>query len=670
VYRARVGPAGARARPVDQVKSPSGARGLATGRAKERAMTSVYDEVYERARRDPGGFWGAAAEDIHWDRRWDRVFDDARPPFYRWFVGGRLNTCYNALDLHIDRGRGKQRALIYDSPVTDTVRAFTFDELREQVARVAGALRRQGIETGDRVLIYMPMVPEAIMVMLACARIGAVHSVVFGGFASNELAKRIDDARPKLILSASCGIEVNRVVPYKPLLDGALELARHPVPRCVILQRPQASAELKPGRDLDWGDFMAGAPAVECVSVAATDPLYVLYTSGTTGIPKGVVRDNGGHAVALKWSMQAVYGMGAGEVYWAASDIGWVVGHSYIVYAPLLKGCTTILYEGKPVGTPDPGAFWRLIGQHGVNVLFTAPTAFRAIKKEDPQGTHMQKYDLSRFRTLFLAGERCDPDTLLWAREKLGVPVIDHWWQTETGWPIAANCVGLGMLPVKPGSPTKAVPGYDVRVLGEDNRELPAGQIGSIAITLPLPPGCLPTLWNNDAGYETSYLTKHPGHYLTGDAGYRDEDGYLYIMSRVDDIINVAGHRLSTGAMEEVLSAHPDIAECAVVGVADEIKGEVPVGFVVTKAGVERPEGEIVRELVDKIRQQIGPVAAFKTAMIVKRLPKTRSGKILRGTMKRIADGQEYTMPATIDDPVILSEITDALKGVGYPKRG
>jgi propionyl-CoA synthetase len=514
----------------------------------------------------------------------------------------------------------------------------------------------------------MPMVPEAVMAMLACARLGAIHSVVFGGFAANELAKRIEDAQPKLVLSASCGIEVNRVIPYKPLLDGAIEISRHKPDRCVVLQRPQARAALLKGRDLDWDDFVAGATPAECVSVAATDPLYILYTSGTTGQPKGVVRDNGGHAVALKWSMQSIYGVGSGEVYWAASDIGWVVGHSYIVYAPLLKGCTSILYEGKPVGTPDPGAFWRLCAQHGVNVLFTAPTAFRAIKKEDPHGAHMAKYDLSRFRTLFLAGERCDPDTLLWAREKLGVPVIDHWWQTETGWPIAANCVGLGMLPVKPGSPTKSVPGYDVRVLSEDNRDMAPAQIGSIAIRLPLPPGCLPTLWNNDAGYEKSYLTKHPGFYLTGDAGYKDDDGYIYIMSRVDDIINVAGHRLSTGGMEEVLAAHPDVAECAVVGVVDDIKGEVPVGFVVTKAGVTRSEGDIVRELVDRIRAEIGPVAAFKTALVVKRLPKTRSGKILRGTMKRIADGQEYTAPATIDDPAILGEIAQALKNVGYPK--
>jgi propionyl-CoA synthetase len=630
-------------------------------------MASVYEQVYQRSMRDPEGFWAEAAEDIYWERRWDKVFDDSRKPFFRWFVGGRLNTCFNALDLHIERGRGKQIALIYDSPVTGTVKSYTYDAFRDEVARTAGALRRQGIAQGDRVIIYMPMVPEAVVAMLACARIGAIHSVVFGGFASHELAKRIDDATPKMILSASCGIEVGRVIPYKPLLDKAIELSSHKPARCVILQRPQEKAQLHKGRDLDWGDFLSGAPAAECVPVAATDPLYILYTSGTTGIPKGVVRDHGGHAVALKWSMENIYGMGAGETYWAASDIGWVVGHSYIVYAPLLKGCTTILYEGKPVGTPDPGAFWRLISQHGVNALFTAPTAFRAIKKEDPQGTHIGKHDLSRFRTLFLAGERCDPDTLHWAEDRLHVPVIDHWWQTETGWPIAANCVGLGQLPVKPGSPTKEVPGYDVRVLDEANKELPAGQIGSIAIRLPMPPGCLPTLWNNDAGYEKSYLLQHPGHYLTGDAGYQDEDGYLYIMSRVDDIINVAGHRLSTGAMEEVLAGHPDVAECAVVGVADALKGEVPVGFVVTKAGVDRSDAELATQLVERVRERIGPVAAFKLAMVVKRLPKTRSGKILRGTMKKIADGTEYGMPATIDDPAILEEIAESLKKAGYP---
>ena len=632
-------------------------------------MASVYEQVYEQSMRDPERFWAEAAEDIYWERRWDKVFDDSRKPFYRWFVGGRLNTCFNALDLHIERGRGKQIALIYDSPVTGTVKSYTYDAFRDEVARTAGALRRQGIVQGDRVIIYMPMVPEAVIAMLACARIGAIHSVVFGGFASHELAKRIDDAAPKMILSASCGIEVGRVVPYKPLLDQAIELSSHKPARCVILQRPQQKAQLIKGRDLDWGDFLSGAPAAECVPVEATDPLYILYTSGTTGVPKGVVRDHGGHAVALKWSMENIYGMGAGEVYWAASDIGWVVGHSYIVYAPLLKGCTTILYEGKPVGTPDPGAFWRLIAQHAVNALFTAPTAFRAIKKEDPQGIQIGKYDLSRFRTLFLAGERCDPDTLHWAEEHLRVPVIDHWWQTETGWPIAANCVGLGRLPVKPGSPTKAVPGYDVRVLDEGNKELPPGQIGSIAIRLPMPPGCLPTLWNNDAGYETSYLLQHPGHYLTGDAGYEDEDGYLYIMSRVDDIINVAGHRLSTGAMEEVLAGHPDVAECAVVGVADALKGEIPVGFVVTKAGVARSDAEVAKQLVERVRERIGPVAAFKLAMVVKRLPKTRSGKILRGTMKKIADGTEYSMPATIDDPAILDEIAASLKNAGYPGR-
>jgi len=632
-------------------------------------MTTIYDEVYTRSMTQPESFWAAAAEDVYWERRWDRVFDGSRPPFYRWFMGGVLNTCYNALDLHVDRGRGKQPALVYDSPVTDTVKTFTYGELRDEVARCAGMLRGQGIGKGDRVIVYMPMVPEAVIAMLACARIGAIHSVVFGGFAAKELATRIDDAKPKAIVSASCGIEVNRVIPYKPLLDQAIALARHKVERCVILQRPQERAALVQGRDHDWHEAMAAARPADCVPVAATDPLYILYTSGTTGIPKGVVRDHGGHAVALKWSMAGVYGMGAGETFWAASDIGWVVGHSYIVYAPLLKGCTTILYEGKPVGTPDPGAFWRVCAQHGVNALFTAPTAFRAIKKEDPQGTHIGRHHLSRFRTLFLAGERCDPDTLHWAEDRLRVPVIDHWWQTETGWPIAANCVGLGTLPVKAGSPTKSVPGYDVRVLGEDGGEMKAGDIGAIVIRLPMPPGCLPTLWNNDAGYEKSYLARYPGYYLTGDAGYKDEDGYVYIMSRVDDIINVAGHRLSTGAMEEVLAGHPDVAECAVVGVADELKGEVPLGFVVTKAGVERADTDIARELVERVRQNIGPVAAFKTALVVKRLPKTRSGKILRGTMKKIADGLEYGVPATIDDPAILAEIGDALKAIGYPRR-
>ena len=631
-------------------------------------MTSVYDEVYRLAQNNPEEFWGAAANQLHWDRSWQQIRDDSNPPFYRWFVGGVLNTCYNCLDRHIDRGRGKQLALIYDSPVTNTLRHFTYRELRDEVARVAGALKAQGVNTGDRVILYMPMVPEAVIGMLACARIGAVHSVVFGGFAAKELATRIDDAKPTLILSASCGIEVDRVIPYKPLLDEAIELATHKPKHVLVLQRAQEPASLVPGRDLDWNDTCKNSDPVDCVPVSATDPLYILYTSGTTGIPKGVVRDNGGHAVALNWSMEHIYGVGAGEVYWAASDIGWVVGHSYIVYGPLLCGATTVLYEGKPVGTPDPGAFFRVIEQHGVTTLFTAPTAFRAIKKEDPDGHYIKQYDLSRFRTLFLAGERSDPDTLAWAQHHLQVPVIDHWWQTETGWPIASNCVGLGMLPIKPGSPTKVVPGFDVRILGDNGDEMPAGEIGALVLKLPMPPGCLPTLWHNDSGYQQSYLSQYPGYYLSGDAGYQDEDGYLFIMSRVDDIINVAGHRLSTGGIEEVLAAHPDVAECAVVGVADALKGEVPLGFAVTKTGVTRPEEDIVAELVDRVRKTIGPVAAFKQAALVPRLPKTRSGKILRGTIKKIADGTSYVTPATIDDPVILDEIATALTGLGYPK--
>jgi propionyl-CoA synthetase len=632
-------------------------------------LSASYEELYNRSLDDPEGFWAEAAEDVHWYKKWDKVLDTSRKPFYQWFTGGVLNTCYNALDLHVANGRADQPALIYDSPVTGTKKTFTYRELLDQVARFAGVLTSQGVHKGDRVIIYMPMVPEAVIAMLACARIGAVHSVVFGGFAADELATRIDDAKPKLIVSASCGIEVNRVIPYKPLLDRAIESAEEKPQRTIILQRPQSEASMIAGRDLDWAELMAGAEPVDCVPVAATDPLYILYTSGTTGIPKGVVRDNGGHLVALKWSMKNIYGVDAGEVYWAASDVGWVVGHSYIVYAPLFQGCTTIIYEGKPVGTPDPGAFWRVISEHKVSVLFTAPTAFRAIKREDPDGDHIGKYDLSSFGTLFLAGERCDPDTLLWAQKHLAVPVIDHWWQTETGWAIGANCVGLGMLPVKPGSCTKAVPGYDVRILDEACREVAAEQIGSIAIKLPLPPGCLPTLWNNDAGYQEAYLSTFPGYYTTEDAGFKDEDGYLWIMSRTDDIINVAGHRLSTGAMEEVLSAHPQVAECAVMGVADEIKGEVPLGMVVLKAGVSRPDNEIIQELVKMVREKIGPIASFKTATVVKRLPKTRSGKTLRGTMKKIADGVEYRMPATIDDPAVLDEIKEALTALGYPHK-
>lgn len=630
---------------------------------------SVYDEVYQRSLEDPSGFWGEAAEDIHWYKKWDKVLDDSNPPFYRWFVGGEMNTCYNALDYHVENGRGDQPALIYDSPVTKQVKQYTYRELRDEVARFAGVLRNQGVEKGDRVIIYMPMVPEAAVAMLACARIGAVHSVVFGGFAAKELATRINDAKPKVIVSASCGIEVTRVIEYKPLLDEAIEIADSKPEKCVILQRPQAEASMIEGRDVDWQEAVAATEPVDCVSVAATDPLYILYTSGTTGVPKGVVRDNGGHAVALKWSMKNIYGMDAGEVYWAASDVGWVVGHSYIVYAPLLKGCTTILFEGKPVGTPDAGVFWRVISQHNVSALFTAPTAFRAIKREDPNGEFIKMYDLSNYRMLFLAGERCDPDTLHWAEDKLGVPVIDHWWQTESGWPIAANPTGLELFEVKPGSASKPVPGYDIQILDpEDNTPLPDGQIGSIVVKLPLPPGCLPTLWHNDEGYKRSYLSASPGYYSTADAGFKDEDGYLWIMSRTDDIINVAGHRLSTGGMEEVLAAHPDVAECAVIGVADALKGEIPVGFVVLKAGVERDESEIVKELVQMVREKIGPVAAFKTATVVKRLPKTRSGKILRGTMKKIADGTDYRMPATIDDPAILEEITEDLAGLGYPR--
>jgi propionyl-CoA synthetase len=616
---------------------------------------------------DPENFWAEAAEAVHWHKKWDRVLDDSRPPFYRWFPGGLLNTCYNALDRHVESGRANQPALIYDSALTGIVRTFTYRELLDQVARFAGVLSAQGVQKGDRVIIYMPMVPEAIVAMLACARIGAIHSVVFGGFASHELANRITDARPKVIISASCGIEAGRIIPYKPLLDKAIELAAVKPERCIIVQRPQEKAAMIGGRDLDWSEEMARVKPAGCIPVEATDPLYILYTSGTTDMPKGIVRDNGGHLVALQWSMQNIYGVAPGEVFWAASDVGWVVGHSYIVYAPLFNGNTTVLYEGKPVGTPDAGTFWRVVSQHGVKVLFTAPTAFRAIKREDPNGEFIRKYDLSRFRTLFLAGERCDPDTLLWAQKQLGVPVIDHWWQTETGWPIGANCIGLGMLPVKPGSCTKPVPGYDVRVLGDDGRELPPTQIGSIGIKLPLPPGCLPTLWNNDEGYRKAYLARFPGYYLTADAGYKDEDGYLWVMTRTDDIINVAGHRLSTGALEEVLASHPDVAECAVFGVTDPIKGEIPLGLIVLKAGVRRSDDEIVSEAVQMVRERIGAVASFRVATVVKRLPKTRSGKILRGTIKKIADGVDYQVPATIDDPLILDEITADLSVLGYP---
>ena len=627
-------------------------------------LTARYDEAYARSLRDPEGFWAEAAREIRWTRPWSRVLDDSRAPFYRWFAGAETNTCYNALDRHVEEGRGGQAALIYDSPLAGTQASFTYAELRDAAARCAGALRALGVGKGDRVIVYMPMVPETVVAMLACARIGAIHSVVFGGFASPELATRIDDAKPKLIIAASCGLEPGRTVPYKTLLDEAIRLAESKPRHCLILQRPMLEAAMVAGRDRDWHEAMAAAQPADWVPVAATDPLYILYTSGTTGIPKGVVRDNGGHMVALRWSMQHVYGVEPGEVYWAASDVGWVVGHSYIVYAPLLHGCTTVLYEGKPVGTPDPGAFWRVISEHRVAAMFTAPTAFRAIKKEDPNGEHIKRFDLSRFRTLFLAGERADPDTLHWAEGHLRRPVLDHWWQTETAWAIVANCVGLGMLPVKYGSPTKAVPGYDVQVVDDDCKPVAPGTIGNLVVRLPLPPGCLPTLWNNDEGYVQSYLRQFPGYYKTADAGFKDEDGYLFVMSRTDDIINVAGHRLSTGGVEEVLSGHPDVAECAVIGVAEPVKGEVPLGFVVLKAGVARPDAEIVAELVQRVRERIGPVASFKVAVVVKRLPKTRSGKILRGTMKKIADGEEYRLPATIDDPAILPEIAAALAGL------
>jgi propionyl-CoA synthetase len=624
------------------------------------------DETHRRSLEHPEEFWGEAASAIDWFEPWETVLDDSRAPFYRWFAGGRLNTCYNALDRHVQHGRADQLALIYDSPVTGTTARFTFRELRDEVARFAGALRADGVEPGDRVIVYMPMVPEAAIAMLACARIGAIHSVVFGGFAANELASRIEDAAPKVIVSASCGVEPSGIVAYKPLLDAAIELVEVQPERCIVLQRPALEAELDPDRDRDWEEAVAQAEPADCVPVDAVDPLYILYTSGTTGRPKGIVRDNGGHAVALEWTMKNVYGVDPGEVYWAASDVGWVVGHSYIVYAPLLHGCTTVLYEGKPVGTPDPGAFWRVVSEHGVSTLFTAPTAFRAIRQQDPDGKHIERYDLSGFRTLFLAGERCDPETLRWAEEKLGVPVIDHWWQTETGWPIAANCLGIEHLPVVPGSPTRPVPGWDLRVLDGSGNELPAGEIGALVVKLPMPPGSSPTLWNADERFRETYLSTYPGYYETADAGYIDERGYVFVMARTDDIINVAGHRLSTGAMEEVLASHADVAECAVIGVADDLKGQLPVGFVVLKAGVERPDQQVVAEVVQLVRNRIGPVASFKTAAVVERLPKTRSGKILRGTMRRIADGEEYTTPATIDDPAILDEMAVALRRMGY----
>ncbi|HEU4346908.1 MAG TPA: propionyl-CoA synthetase [Actinoplanes sp.] len=619
-----------------------------------------YQAAYQRSVQDPTGFWRDAAEAIDWDVPPADVLDESAAPIYRWFPDARLNTCYNALDRHVEAGRGDQTALIYDSPVTGTVGAYSYRELRDEVAVFAGALRRLGVGAGDRVVIYMAMVPEAVIAMLACARLGAVHSVVFGGFGARELAARIDDARPTVIVASSCGIEPARVVPYQPMLDAALAEATHRPDRCVVLQRPQRAFALTAGRDITWADAVAGAEPADCVPVAATDPLYILYTSGTTGKPKGVVRDNGGHAVALRWSMEHIFAARPGDVFWAASDVGWVVGHSYIVYAPLLTGATTVLYEGKPVGTPDAGAFWRVVSQHRVTVMFTAPTAIRAVKKEDPEGRLPAGYDLSSLTALFLAGERLDPETYTWAGERLGVPVVDNWWQTETGWPIAASPRGLEELPTKPGSPSFPVPGYRVRVVDSSGADVPPGEDGSIVLQLPLPPGCLPTLWGDDERYVRSYLSAFPGNYLTGDGGRFDDEGYLYVMGRTDDVINVAGHRLSTGAMEEVLAAHPAVAECAVIGVHDPLKGQVPRGLVVLKSGADVDPAVLSAELVAMVRDQIGAVAALRRIDVVAGLPKTRSGKILRRTMRGIADGRDEPVPSTIDDPAVL----DALRPV------
>ena len=621
-----------------------------------------YQEEFRRSLAQPDQFWREAAGLIDWYTEPAVVLDGSNPPFYRWFTGATLNTCFNAVDRHVRDGRGDQPALIYDSPVTGSQRTITYRRLLGEVARFAGVLRGMDVHAGDRVVLYMPMVPEAVVAMLACARIGAVHSVVFGGFAANELAARIEDARPDVIVSASCGIEVSRVVEYKPILDQAIGLSRHKPRSCVILQRPQAVAPLTGGRDLDWQEAVAGAEPAGCVPVRATDPLYILYTSGTTGRPKGVVRDNGGHAVALRWSMQHIYDTQPGDVYWAASDIGWVVGHSYIVYAPLLAGCTTVLYEGKPVGTPDAGAFWRVIEEHRVKALFTAPTAFRVIKKEDPEGQHARGRDLSSLRYLFLAGERLDPETYRWARDLLGIPVIDHWWQTETGWAIAADPMGLEALAPKPGSPTVPMPGYDVHVVDLSGEDVPTGGKGDIVVRLPLPPGCLPTLWGDDQRFADSYLSRYPGYYLTGDGGFFDPDGYLFVMGRTDDVINVAGHRLSTGEMEEVLASHPAVAECAVIGVADTIKGQVPRGFVVLKSGASADPGAVPAELVKLVRDQIGPVAALRQVDVVAALPKTRSGKILRKTMRGIAEGNDEPVPSTIEDPAVLDALRPQLR--------
>ncbi len=629
-------------------------------------MTTDYESAYRRSLDEPEDFWAEAARGVDWDQPWDRVLDDSGAPFYRWFAGARLNTCYNAVDRHVEAGRGDAPALIFDSVMTGTARTLTFAGLQNETARLAGALAELGVGKGDRVVIYMPMIPEAAIAMLGCARLGAIHSVVFGGFAANELATRIDDAAPKAILSASCGLEPGRIVAYKPLLDDAIDMASHKPDACIVLQREQLVADMQE-RDHDWVETVGAATPHACVSVAATDPLYILYTSGTTGEPKGIVRDNGGHAVALHWSMKAIYGVDAGDVFWAASDIGWVVGHSYIVYGPLLRGCTTVMFEGKPVGTPDAGVFWRVIAEYGVKAMFTAPTAMRAIRRADPDGALLHQHDLSKFATQFLAGERCDPETLHWTERQLGVPVIDHWWQTETGWAIAGNTVGLGAFPVRAGSAGRPMPGWDVRIINEGGHEPEEGEPGAIVCKLPMPPGFAPTLWNAEERFREAYLANYPGYYETGDAGFIDEEGYVFVMSRTDDVINVAGHRLSTGAIEEVLATHPDVAECAVTGIRDALKGHIPLGFLCLKAGAERDPDAVVAESVELVRSRIGPVAAFKRALVVERLPKTRSGKVLRGTLRRMADGDEYKVPATIDDPESLDEIGVRLAGIGLP---
>ncbi len=628
-----------------------------------------FDEVFQRSVENPEEFWAEAAKDITWYKKPEKGLDDSNPPFYKWFVGGKMNTCYNAVDRHVENGRADQTAIIYDSPVTNTIAKITYKELQTKVATFAGGLASLGVGKGDTVVIYMPMIPEAAVAMLACARLGAVHSVVFGGFAPHELAIRIDHAQPKVLITASGAIEGKKTLEYKPLVDSAIKQSTHEVEKVILFQRDIVKSTMIEGRDVDWSELVSKSKPVGCTEVDATDPLYILYTSGTTGMPKGVLRDNGGHAVALLWTMKNLYDINPGEVWWSASDVGWVVGHSYIVYAPLLQGSTTVFYEGKPIGTPDAGAFWRVISQHKVKTLFTAPTAFRAIKKEDPNGDFIKKYDISCFKCLYLAGERTDPDTLHWAEDMIGVPVIDHWWQTETGWAIVGNCRGIEELPVKEGSPTKALPGYDVRVVNDDCEEVPRGTEGNIVCKLPLPPGTLTTLWRNDERFVKSYMTKFPGYYETSDGGYIDEDGYVYVMGRMDDVINIAGHRLSTGAMEEIISNHPDVAECAVFGADDQMKGQLPVGFFVVKAGVTRDGNEIKDELVKMVRESIGPIACFRDACQVARLPKTRSGKILRGTMRSIANNKDYKVPSTIDDPTILNEITETLTKMGYVKK-